>query len=79
MKGSLQRKLLYNYVLVVLLVLVGVSVGISVLLREYFIANKAGELAEKGYEVGYMIESYAEGRIDHSQLTRFLGSVDNFL
>lgn len=79
MKGSLQRKLLYNYVLVVLLVLVGVSVGISVLLREYFIANKAGELAEKGYEVGYMIESYAEGRIDHSQLTRFLDSVDNFL
>lgn len=79
MKGSLQRKLLYNYVVVVLLVLVGVSVGISVLLREYFIANKAGELADKGYELGYMIESYAEGRIDHSQLTRFLDSADNFL
>lgn len=79
MKGSLQRKLLYNYVIVVLLVLVGVSVGISILLREYFIANKAGELAAKGYELSYMIESYAEGRIDHSQLTRFLDSADNFL
>lgn len=42
MKSSLRRKLLYSYIAVTVLILAGVSVAISVLLREYFGEQTAG-------------------------------------
>ncbi len=79
MKNSLQRKLLYSYIMVVVLVLAGVSAGISLLLREYFIAAKQQELVSKGYELGRLVDSYNEGRIDQAQFARLIDSVDAFL
>jgi signal transduction histidine kinase len=79
MRMSLQRRLLYSYIMVVVLVLAGVSVGISLLLRGYFIANKQQELVNKGYELGRLVESYNEGRIDRAQFTTLIDSVDAFL
>jgi signal transduction histidine kinase len=76
---SLRHKLLYSYIAVVVLVLAGVSVGISLLLREYFIASKQQELANKGYELGRIVESYNDGRIDNTQFVNFLNGVDTFL
>jgi signal transduction histidine kinase len=78
-KNSLQRKLLYSYIMVVVLVLAGVSAGISLLLREYFIAAKQQELVSKGYELGRLVDSYNEGRIDQAQFARLIDSVDAFL
>ncbi len=79
MRNSLQRRLLYSYIMVVVLVLAGVSAGISLLLREYFLASKQQELANKGYELGRLVESYNEGRIDQAQFTKLIDSVDAFL
>lgn len=79
MTGPLPRRLLLSYILVVLLVLAGVSAGISLLLREYFIASKQKELVSKGYELGRLVESYNEARVDQSQFTGLLNSVDAFL
>jgi signal transduction histidine kinase len=76
---SLQRKLLYSYIIVVVLVLAGVSAGISLLLREYFLASKQQELIAKGYELGRMVESYNEGRMDQNQFASLIDSVDALL
>jgi signal transduction histidine kinase len=78
-RNSLQRKLLYSYIMVVVLVLAGVSAGISLLLREFFMAAKQQELVNKGYELGRLVESYNEGRIDQAQFSRLIDSVDAFL
>ncbi len=79
MRYSLQRRLLYSYIMVVVLVLACVSAGISLLLREYFLASKQQELVNKGYELGRLVESYNEGRIDQTQFTKLIDSVDAFL
>ncbi|MDR7866052.1 MAG: ATP-binding protein [Sporomusaceae bacterium] len=79
MRNSLQRRLLYSYIMVVVLVLACVSAGISLLLREYFLASKQQELVNKGYELGRLVESYNEGRIDQTQFTKLIDSVDAFL
>ncbi len=79
MRHSLQHKLLYSYIMVVVLVLAGLSAGISLLLREYFLANKQQELINKGYELGRLVESYNEGRIDRNQFASLIDSVDAFL
>ncbi len=79
MRYSLQRKLLYSYIIVVVLVLAGVSAGISLLLREYFLASKQQELIAKGYELGRIVESYNEGRMSQSQFASLIDSVDALL
>lgn len=68
MKSSLQRRLLYGYLAVVVLVLAGVSVGISLLLREFFIASKQSELVGKGVQISRSIDRYMEGQPDEAQL-----------
>lgn len=79
MKSSLQRRLLYGYLAVVVLVLAGVSVGISLLLREFFIASKQSELVGKGVQISRSIDRYMEGQPDEAQLVAFINSADNFL
>jgi len=79
MRNSLQRRLLYSYIMVVVLVLAGVSAGISLLLREYFLASKQKELVAKGHELGRIVESYNEGRLDRNQFASLIDSVDALL
>lgn len=78
-KDSLQRKMLYSFMTVIILVLVGVSIGISVLIRDYFMTSKQQELTNKGQELSRVILNYYEGRISLNQLTGFVDSVDHLL
>ncbi|HML35163.1 sensor histidine kinase [Sporomusa sphaeroides] len=79
MKISLQYKMLGAFMTLVILVLTGVSVGGSVLIRDYFVARKQHELTDKAYEMARMVNAYYDGRITHGQLHNFVNSVDNFL
>ncbi|MBP2653823.1 MAG: phoR 3 [Firmicutes bacterium] len=79
MRTSLQNRLLYSYIILMVVVLVGVSLAISLLLREYFIASKSKELVNKGYEIGRIVDSYNDGRIDQNQFENFINSVDSIL
>lgn len=79
MNTSLRQRMLYSYIAVMLLVLIGVSIGISVLLREYFIVTKQQELVRKGYELDRIVDSYDAGRIDYNQFTNFINNIDTFL
>ncbi|MBP2650866.1 MAG: phoR 3 [Firmicutes bacterium] len=79
MRPSVQNRLLYSYILLTVIVLAGVSLAISVLLREYLIASKSQELLNKGYEIGRIVDNYRDGRIDYNQFENFINSVDTFL
>lgn len=79
MKFSLQYKLLAAFMVIVILVLTGVTVGGSALIRDYFINNKRHEFSDKAYEMARMVNAYYDGNITHSQLHNFVNSVDRFL
>lgn len=79
MKYPLQRKILYSIMAVIFVVLAGVSVGISVLIREYYLVNKQQELQTKGYELAKVVNAYYDGEINQNQLNGFINSVDDFL
>jgi len=79
MKYPLQRKVLFSIMAVIFVVLAGVSVGISVLIREYYLVNKQQELQQKGYELAKVVNAYYDGEINKSQLNGFINSVDDFI
>ena len=79
MKYPLQRKILFSIMTVIFVVLVGVSIGISFLIREYYLINKQQELQSKGYELAKVVNAYYDGEINQSQLNGFINSVDDFL
>jgi len=78
-KGSLRRRFLYSFIAVMVLILAGVSVGTSVLIREYFIGHAERDLVNKGYEIGQVVASYNEGHIDYGQFSNYLNVVDTFI
>ncbi|MDT8900144.1 sensor histidine kinase [Anaeroselena agilis] len=79
MKISLQYKLLISFMAVVFVVVAGVMVSGSALIREFFLASKQHELTDKAYEMARMVNSFYAGRITHGQLQNFVNSVDSFL
>ncbi|MBP2641612.1 MAG: phoR [Firmicutes bacterium] len=79
MKYPLRRKILYSIMAVIFVVLAGVSVGISVLIRDYYLVNKQQELQRNGYELAKVVNAYYDGEINQSQLNGFINSVDDFL
>lgn len=79
MRLSLQYKLLGSFIIVVALVLASVSTGVSLLIRDYFIASKKREFTDKAYETARVVESYYAGQISYSQLAGFINSIDSLL
>lgn len=79
MRISLQHKLLGSFIIVVALVLASVSAGVSLLIREYFIASKQRELTDKAYETARVVDSYYDGQINYGQLAGFINSIDSLL
>ena len=65
--------------ILVILVLTGVSVGGSMLIRDYFVERKQHELTNKAYEMARMVNAYYDGHLTYSQLHNFVNSVDSFL
>ena len=79
MRLSLQHKLLGSFIIVVALVLVIVSTGVSLLIRDYFFASKQRELTDKAYETARVVNSYYAGEINYGQLAGFINSIDSLL
>lgn len=77
MKNSLQRKLLYSFMLVIAVVLIGVSLGVSLIIKEEMLTTKQEELIEKGSELAVEIESFQQTYGSLEQLPQFLTSLDS--
>jgi len=79
MNTSLQRKMLVAFMAVVILIMAGFAVGVSAVIREYFMAAKQQELLSKGYEMARVMEQYFAGRITQPQLAEVVDIIDDFL
>lgn len=79
MRKSLQFRILYSFMLVVILVWLGMAIGMSILIREYFFASKEKELVSKGFELAEVVSEYQSGNIELEQLSQLINSLDSFL
>jgi len=79
MKRTLYSRLLYSFTSVIIIVLLCVSVGSSLLIKNYFTKSKQNELSQKGQELSRVMNEYAEGQLSPDQLLNFLNSIDSFL
>lgn len=78
-KHSLQLKLLYSFMLVIVVTLTVVSLGVSLLIREQVLSGKQQELIAKGKELAREVNSFYQKNGSQEQLGQFLNSVDSFL
>jgi signal transduction histidine kinase len=76
MKMSLQYKLLYSFMALIIVVLVGMSVGASTLIRDYFLDKKQQELVTQSFEIARVSNEFFEGHMNEEQFSSFLRNVD---
>ena len=68
MKKSLSTRLMYSFMTIIIIVVVGITAGISYLIADYFFQIKEQELAEKGNEMGETVEAFIrlQDRLAHA-------------
>lgn len=79
MKNSLQRRLLYTYMSVILVLLFAVGITISMLINDHLIANREQLLLSKGQELSVYASRYFRGRISENDILTFINGVDSSL
>lgn len=78
MKKSLSTRLMYSFMAIVVIIVVGVTAGISYLIADYFFEIKEQELIEKGDEMGETIETFIRLN-DRGLLYRYIVAVDRLV
>ncbi len=78
MKKSLSTRLMYSFMTIVIIIVVGITAGISYLIADYFFKIKEQELAEKGNEMGETIEAFIRLE-DRNMLYRYILAVDRLV
>ena len=60
MNKSLSSRLMYSFMALIMVIVVGVTAGISYLIADYFFKTNEQELAEKGNEMAATVEYFME-------------------
>lgn len=76
MKKSLSTRLMYSYMGLILAIIVGISMGLSYLITDYFFRTKELELNDKGGQVAMMIRYFDAMNMDKTILREYLTSMD---
>ena len=79
MKKSLSTRLMYSYMGLILAIIVGISVGLSYLITEYFFRTKELELNDKGGQVAMMVRYFDAMNMDKTILREYLTSMDQLV
>lgn len=79
MKHSLQLKLLFSFMLVITVLLGGVLVGVSALIKEQTLAAKRQELIAKGTELADTLKKFNAETGNFIGLDAFLANADSYL
>jgi len=79
MKQSLQFKLLFSFMLVIIVLLGGVLVGVSALIKEQTLAAKQEQLIVKGTELADALQKSHAETGSFADLDAFLSSADSYL
>lgn len=78
MKQSLSTRLMYSFMAIIVVIVVGVTAGISYLIADYFFKIKEHELAQKGHEMAETIEYFIRMN-DRDTLYRYIIAVDRLV
>ncbi len=78
MKKALSARLMYSFMTIIVIILVGVTTGISYLFSDYFFKIKEQELAQKGKEMAENIEYFIRMN-DRNTLYRYIITVDRLV
>ncbi len=78
MKKSLSTRLMYSFMTIIVVIVVGITAGISYLIADYFFEMKEHELAEKGNEMAETIEYFIR-MDDHDTLNRYIVAIDRLV
>ncbi len=79
MKKSLSTRLMYSYMGLIAVIIVGVSIGLSYLITDYFFKDKERELNTKGAEVAIIANYFLTMDANSTSLERYLTSVDQLI
>ena len=77
MKHSLQLKLLFSFMLVIIVLVGGVLLGVSALIKEQTLAAKQQELIAKGTELAGTLKNFQAGTGSFTDLDAFLVNADS--
>ena len=79
MNKSLSTKLMYSFMALIMVIVVGATAGISYLIADYFFKIKEQELAKKGNEMAETIEYFMLRDTDKTTLNRYVFAVDRLV
>ena len=79
MKKSLSTRLMYSYMGLIVIIIVGISVGLSYLITDYFFRTKETELNQKGGEVALIVRYFNASGASSAMLSQYLTSVDQLI
>lgn len=79
MKKSLSSRLMYSYMGLIVAIIIGISVGLSYLITDYFFRAKELELNGKGGQVAMMVRYFNAMDMDKTILRQYLTSVDQLV
>ena len=79
MKHSLQLKLLFSFMLVIIVLVGGVLLGVSALIKEQTLAAKQQELIAKGTELAGTLKNFHAETGSFTDLDAFLANADSYL
>lgn len=79
MKKSLSTRLMYSYMGLIVAIIIGISIGLSYLITDYFFRAKEVELNGKGGQVAMMVRYFNALDMDKTILRQYLTSVDQLV
>ena len=79
MNKSLSTRLMYSFMALIMVIVVGVTAGISYLIGDYFFKNNEQELAEKGNEMAATVEYFMGFSNSMEMLNRYVFAVDRLV
>ena len=79
MNKSLSTRLMYSFMAIIVIVVVGITAGTSYLIADYFFKIKEDELAQKGHEMADTVEYFVTKDNNRYMLMRYLIAVDRLV
>lgn len=79
MRKSLSTKLMYSFMALIATIVIGVTIGMSFLITDYFFEEKEKELYQKGREVAITVDYFMRIESDSRLLNRYLSSMDRLV
>ena len=79
MNKSLSTRLMYSFMTIIVIVVVGITAGTSYLIADYFFKIKEEELTQKGHEMADTVEYFVTKDNNRYTLMRYLIAVDRLM